>query len=128
MQYRTEHDSMGQIQVPSDKYWGAQTQRSFENFKISHEKMPREIVYAIALIKKAAAVANAKLKPQKITKEKCDLIVNSCDKILEGTLDAHFPLSVWQTGSGTQTNMNVNEVVANYANIPKSNSQHLVLQ
>ncbi len=117
MQYRKEHDSMGEVLVPSDKYWGAQTQRSFENFKISHEKMPREIVYAIALIKKAAAVANAQLKPQKITKEKCDLIVSSCDKILEGMLDAHFPLSVWQTGSGTQTNMNVNEVVANYANL-----------
>jgi len=117
MQYRTEHDSMGEVLVPADKYWGAQTQRSFENFKISHEKMPREIIHAIALIKKACAVSNAQLKPNKITKEKCDAIVRSCDKILDGELDGHFPLSVWQTGSGTQTNMNVNEVVANYANL-----------
>ena len=117
MQYRTEHDSMGQVLVPSDKYWGAQTQRSFENFKISYEKMPREIIYAIALIKKAAAQANCELRPNKITPKKCELIINACDKILSGELDKHFPLSVWQTGSGTQTNMNVNEVVAGYSNL-----------
>lgn len=113
--YRIEHDSMGEIKVPSEKYWGAQTQRSFENFKIGTEKMPMEIIYAIALIKKASAKANSVLRPEKMTECKANAIINVCDEILDKKLDSHFPLSVWQTGSGTQTNMNVNEVIANRA-------------
>ncbi len=114
--YRIEHDSMGQIKVPVDKYWGAVTQRSFENFKIGTEKMPIEIIYALTLIKKASAKANLNLNPKKMTEQKCMAITTACDEILSGALDAHFPLAVWQTGSGTQTNMNVNEVIANRAN------------
>ena len=116
MQYRTEHDSMGEIQVPADRYWGAQTQRSFENFKIGSEKMPMEIIYALTMIKKACALTNNRLNPSKMTDEKKAAIVLACDEILAGSLDRHFPLSVWQTGSGTQTNMNVNEVIANRGN------------
>lgn len=116
MEYRKEHDSMGTVNVPADKYWGAQTQRSYTNFKISNEKMPLEIIFAITIIKKAAAIANNKLVPGKMTEQKKDAIVRACDEILEGRLNEHFPLSVWQTGSGTQTNMNVNEVIANRAN------------
>lgn len=116
MEYRIEHDSMGQVRVEKDKYWGAQTQRSYENFKIGTEKMPMEIIYAITMIKRESARTNNSLNPDKMTDEKADAIVTACDEILSGRLDKHFPLSVWQTGSGTQTNMNVNEVIANLAN------------
>ena len=118
MDFRIEHDSMGEVKVPSDKLWGAQTQRSFENFKIGAgiETMPSEIIYAFAILKKAAALANNKINPQKMTDEKLRAISLACDEILAGSLDAHFPLVVWQTGSGTQSNMNVNEVIANRAN------------
>ena len=118
MNYRIEHDSMGEVRVPADKLWGAQTQRSFENFKIGagFESMPTEIIHSFALIKKAAAIANHKLKPQKMMSEKLSAISYACDEILSGALDTHFPLVVFQTGSGTQSNMNVNEVIANRAN------------
>lgn len=118
MNYRTEHDSMGEVLVPSDKLWGAQTQRSFNNFKIGAgaEAMPIEIIRAFAIIKKAAALANNALKPEKMTDEKLSAISLACDEILSGALDEHFPLVVFQTGSGTQSNMNVNEVISNRAN------------
>ena len=118
MDYRIEHDSMGEVHVPQNAYWGAQTERSRNNFKIGegHEPMPEEIIYAFALLKKAAALANQTLCPQKMTAEKCRAICTVCDEITEGRLSAHFPLVVWQTGSGTQSNMNVNEVIANRAN------------
>jgi len=116
MDYRIERDSMGEIKVPQTKKWGAQTQRSLENFKIGSDKMPLEIIYAIALIKKAAAESNISLCPDKMSKEQGEAIKSVCDKILAGELDSEFPLSVWQTGSGTHTNMNVNEVIANVAN------------
>jgi len=114
VQYRMEHDSMGEITVPADKYWGAQTQRSVQNFPIGvgREPMPREIITAFAQLKKAAAMANRMLQPQKMTGPKRRAIWRACDEILEGSLDDNFPLVVWQTGSGTQTNMNVNEVIA----------------
>lgn len=102
---------MGEIKVPADKFWGAQTQRSKENFKIGSEKMPQEIVYAFAILKRSAAIANERLG--NLEAEKSDAIVSVCDEILEGKYDSHFPLVVWQTGSGTQSNMNMNEVVAN---------------
>jgi len=114
MNYRIEQDSMGQVKVPSDKYWGAQTQRSYENFVIGSEKMPREIIYAFAILKKSAAKANCLLG--KLSEEKYKLISIVCNEILEGQHDRHFPLVVWQTGSGTQTNMNMNEVIANRGN------------
>ena len=114
MDYRTEHDSMGEVQVPVEKYWGAQTQRSFENFKIGTEKMPAEIVRAFAILKKAAAMANNRLG--KLDERRKNLISDVCEEILEGKLNEHFPLVVWQTGSGTQSNMNVNEVIANRGN------------
>lgn len=114
MDYRTEHDSMGEVQVPVEKYWGAQTQRSFENFKIGTEKMPTEIIRAFAILKKAAAMANNRLG--KLDERRKTLISGVCDEILEGKLNEHFPLAVWQTGSGTQSNMNVNEVIANRGN------------
>ena len=114
MDYRTEHDSMGEVQVPVEKYWGAQTQRSFENFKIGTEKMPTEIIRAFAILKKAAAMANNRLG--KLDERRKTLISGVCDEILEGKLNEHFPLVVWQTGSGTQSNMNVNEVIANRGN------------
>jgi fumarate hydratase class II len=113
MNYRTEKDTMGEIKVEESKYWGAQTQRSLENFKIGTEKMPLEVIYGLALVKKAAALANSDLNL--IEKEKSDLIVKAVDEIISGKFDSHFPLSVWQTGSGTQTNMNVNEVISNRA-------------
>lgn len=111
MSYRIEKDTMGEVQVPADKYWGAQTERSRNNFKIGPEaSMPMEIIYAFAYLKKAAAMANHELGV--LDKEKCDLIGQVCDEILAGKLDSEFPLVIWQTGSGTQSNMNVNEVVA----------------
>ena len=118
MEYRIEHDSMGEIKVPADKYWGAQTQRSVENFPIGvgRESMPGEIITAFGYLKKAAAMANRMLQPQKMTGEKRRAIWKACDEIISGDLAEHFPLVVWQTGSGTQTNMNVNEVIANRGN------------
>ena len=114
MDYRIEHDSMGEVKVPADRYWGAQTQRSFENFKIGTEKIPMEIIRAFAVLKKAAAMANNRLG--KLDDRRNAIICQVCDEILEGKLDGHFPLAVWQTGSGTQSNMNVNEVIANRGN------------
>ena len=114
MEYRTEHDSMGEIQVPVEKYWGAQTQRSYQNFRIGTEKMPKEIITAFAFLKKAAAIANFRLG--KLDEEKLNAISAAADEILAGKLDDNFPLVVWQTGSGTQSNMNVNEVIANRGN------------
>lgn len=113
MSFRIEKDTMGEIQVPSDKYWGAQTQRSIQNFKIGEQKMPMEVIRAFAVLKKAAALTNAELTD--FPAEKANLIAEVCDEILAGKLDDHFPLVVWQTGSGTQSNMNVNEVVATRA-------------
>ncbi|MFF2480201.1 class II fumarate hydratase [Paenibacillus sp. NPDC058071] len=114
MEYRIEKDTMGEIQVPADKLWGAQTQRSLQNFKISGEKMPIQVVYAMAIVKKAAANANHKLGV--LDEVKAGVIGEAVDEILAGKWDDQFPLVVWQTGSGTQTNMNVNEVVAHRAN------------
>jgi len=118
MEYRVEHDSMGEVKVPKDKYWGAQTERSHENFQIGvgREVMPLEIIRAFAILKKAAAQANHAIKPEKMTEAKLMAISQSCGEILSGKLDDHFPLVVWQTGSGTQSNMNVNEVIANRGN------------
>lgn len=113
---RIEHDSMGEVAVPAEHFWGAQTQRSLKNFPIGWEKMPAEIIRAFALLKKAAAQANRTLNPAKMTEGKKLAISAVCDEILRGRLDDEFPLSVWQTGSGTQTNMNVNEVIANRGN------------
>lgn len=110
---RKETDSLGSIEVPGDKYWGAQTQRSIENFQIGKEKMPIELVHALGLVKKAAALVNFEMRL--LGKEKKDLIVKVCDEVVRGKLDDHFDLVVWQTGSGTQTNMNVNEVISNRA-------------
>ncbi|MBR2208490.1 MAG: class II fumarate hydratase [Synergistaceae bacterium] len=116
--FRIEHDTMGEVKVPADKYWGAQTQRSYENFNIGRgiETMPSEIINAFGILKKAAARANNFLKPEKMTSEKLSLIEKACDEVIEGKLIEHFPLVVWQTGSGTQSNMNANEVIANRAN------------
>ena len=114
MEYRIEHDTMGEVRVPADKYWAAQTQRSFENFKIGTERMPIEIIRAFAILKKGAAMANCKLG--NLARDKMEAIVAACDEITAGKLDDQFPLVVWQTGSGTQSNMNVNEVIANRAN------------
>lgn len=111
MEYRIEHDSMGEMKVPADRYWAAQTQRSFENFKIGYEKMPIEIIHAFGILKKSAAEANHALG--KLSDGKYNAIQAACDEVIAGKLDDHFPLVVWQTGSGTQSNMNVNEVVAN---------------
>jgi len=116
MKYRIEHDTMGEVQVPADKYWGAQTERSRNNFRIGPEaSMPKEIIYAFAYLKKAAAHANVELGV--LTAEKRDLISRVCDEILEGKLDGEFPLVIWQTGSGTQSNMNLNEVIAYRAHV-----------
>ncbi len=121
MEYRVEKDTMGDVQVPADKYWGAQTQRSRNNFKIGPEaSMPLEVVYGFAYLKKAAAHTNCQLGV--LTEEKRDLISQVCDEILEGKLDDQFPLVVWQTGSGTQSNMNVNEVVSNRAHVIAGNT------
>ena len=118
MDYRIEHDSMGEMKVPADRLWGAQTQRSHENFEIGVdiETMPREVTHAFGILKKAAAQANAELKPEKMTAEKLSAIETACDEVISGCLNDHFPLVVWQTGSGTQSNMNANEVIANRAN------------
>ncbi|MCK4465683.1 MAG: class II fumarate hydratase, partial [Bacteroidales bacterium] len=115
MNIRIEKDTMGQVEVPADKYWGAQTQRSKENFKIGEGTMPVEIIKAFAILKKAAAQTNVELRV--LPSDKGDLIAQVCDEIFEGKLDDHFPLVVWQTGSGTQSNMNVNEVIANRAHV-----------
>ena len=114
MEYRIERDSMGEMQVPADKYWGAQTQRSKQNFQIGGEIMPREITHAFGILKKAAAMANYKLG--KLDERRRDLIMQACDEVISGQLNDHFPLVVWQTGSGTQSNMNANEVIANRGN------------
>ena len=114
MEYRIEHDSMGEVQVPADRYWGAQTQRSFQNFPIGTEKIPMEVIRAFAILKKAAAIANNRLG--KLDDKRLALISQACDEILAGKLDDNFPLAVWQTGSGTQSNMNVNEVIAGRGN------------
>ena len=118
MDYRIEHDSMGEMKVPADRYWAAQTQRSHENFEIGVgiEIMPREIARAFGILKKAAALANHALKPEKMTEEKLAAITAACDEVISGSLNDHFPLVVWQTGSGTQSNMNANEVIANRGN------------
>lgn len=114
MEYRVEKDSMGEMKVPADKYWAAQTQRSFQNFKIGGEIMPREITHAFGILKKAAAMANNRLG--KMDDEKLEFISKACDEVIAGQLNDHFPLVVWQTGSGTQSNMNANEVIANRGN------------
>ena len=118
MGYRIEHDSMGEVKVPEDKYWAAQTERSRGNFKIGvgTETMPREITHAFGILKKAAAIANAAVRPEKMTEEKLNAISAACDEVISGKLNEHFPLVVWQTGSGTQSNMNANEVIANRGN------------
>ncbi|MCI5794162.1 MAG: class II fumarate hydratase [Ruminococcus sp.] len=118
MEYRIEHDSMGEVKVPADKYWAAQTERSHENFPIGVgiETMPREITHAFGILKKAAAMANHAVKPERMTDEKLAAISQACDEVISGALNEHFPLVVWQTGSGTQSNMNANEVIANRAN------------
>lgn len=116
MDYRTEHDTMGQVQVPADKFWGAQTERSRNNFKIGEEgSMPKEIIEAFAILKKAAAFTNADLGVLPTAKR--DMIAKVCDEILGGKLDDQFPLVIWQTGSGTQSNMNLNEVISNKAHV-----------
>jgi len=120
MDYRIEKDTMGEVQVPADKYWGAQTQRSLENFKIGDGRMPLEIIKAFGYLKKAAAATNEELGV--LTEEKAGLIMQACDEIIEGKLDEQFPLVVWQTGSGTQSNMNVNEVVANRVHVIQGNA------
>ena len=118
MEYRIEHDSMGEMKVPADVLWAAQTERSHENFEIGVgiETMPAEIIHAFGILKKAAAITNAALKPEKMTKEKLKAISKACDEVIAGKLNEHFPLVVWQTGSGTQSNMNTNEVIANRGN------------
>src|SRR5438132_12321673 len=110
---RTESDSMGEIEVAADKYWGAQTQRSLLHFNIGYDVMPREMIRAFGILKKACALVNQDLG--KLSADKARLIVQACDEVIEGKLDEHFPLRVWQTGSGTQTNMNANEVISNRA-------------
>ncbi len=118
MEFRIEHDSMGEVKVPADRLWAAQTQRSHENFRIGEgiETMPREITHAFGILKKAAALANHSLKPEKMTEAKLAAICAACDEVIAGELNGHFPLVVWQTGSGTQSNMNANEVIANRGN------------
>ena len=118
MEFRIEHDSMGEMKVPADRLWAAQTQRSHENFEIGVgiETMPAEIIHAFGILKKAAAMANNALKPEKMTDRKLEVIKQSCDEVISGGLNDHFPLVVWQTGSGTQSNMNANEVICNRAN------------
>ena len=111
---RIEHDSLGAVEVEDSRYWGAQTQRSLENFRIGTERMPLGIIHALALVKQAAALANSEIGV--LAPEAAALIVRAADEVIAGKLDDHFPLSVWQTGSGTQSNMNVNEVIANRAN------------
>ena len=112
--YRIEHDTMGEVRVPADRYWGAQTQRSLENFPIGGERMPTEVIRAFAVLKKAAARVNVSMG--RLDQRRGELIAAVCDEISAGELDRHFPLVVWQTGSGTQSNMNVNEVIAGRGN------------
>ena len=114
MEYRIEHDTMGEIKVPADRYWGAQTQRSFENFKIGRQRMPEEIIHAFGILKRAAAEANRTLGV--LDEERAGAIIKAAEEVASGQLDEHFPLVIYQTGSGTQSNMNVNEVIANRAN------------
>jgi len=116
MNYRIERDSMGEMQVPADRYWGAQTQRSLQNFRIGGDVMPREITHAFGILKKAAAIANHRIQPGRMTERKLKAICAAADEVASGRLDDHFPLVVWQTGSGTQSNMNANEVIANRGN------------
>lgn len=118
MEFRIEHDSLGEVRVPADRLWGAQTERSHENFPIGEgiETMPREITHAFGILKKAAAAANRRLLPERMTEEKYAVIAAACDEVISGKLDREFPLVVWQTGSGTQSNMNANEVIARRAN------------
>ena len=118
MEYRIEHDSMGEVKVPADRYWAAQTERSRTNFPIGVgiETMPREIIQAFGILKKAAAMTNHALKPEKMTLAKLEALTDACDEVISGELLDHFPLVVWQTGSGTQSNMNANEVIANRGN------------
>ncbi|RME51870.1 MAG: class II fumarate hydratase, partial [Caldilineae bacterium] len=113
MEYRIETDTMGEVKVPADRYYGAQTARSLMNFKIGGERFPRELIRALGILKKAAALVNEEVGW--LPSEKAKLIVQAADEVIEGKLDDHFPLVVWQTGSGTQTNMNANEVIANRA-------------
>jgi len=113
MEFRIESDSMGNVEVPKDRYWGAQTQRSLQNFKIGGHRFPASIVRAFGIVKKASALTNLELK--KLDQAKCDLIARACDEVIAGKLNDHFPLVVWQTGSGTQSNMNANEVISNRA-------------
>ena len=110
---RTETDSMGTLQVPSDRYWGAQTQRALQNFKIGDERLPRAAIWALGTIKQAVAGVNADLGLLEV--QLAEVISAAAQEVIDGTLDDHFPLRIWQTGSGTQTNMNVNEVIANRA-------------
>ena len=119
MDIRIEKDSMGPVEVPAEKYWGAQTQRSVNNFKIGNRKMPKEIIVAFAYLKKAAALTNLDLGV--LPKEKANLIGEVCDEIIAGKLDDQFPLVIFQTGSGTQSNMNMNEVVANRSHVLQGN-------
>ena len=116
MEYRMEHDTMGQVAVPADKLWGAQTQRSLENFPIGEEKMPPDLIQAFAILKEACAAANHRLG--KLDDRRFALIQGACQAILAGELAGNFPLAVWQTGSGTQTNMNCNEVIARWGQPP----------
>ena len=118
MEFRIEHDSMGEVKVPADRLWAAQTERSHQNFEIgvNIETMPREITHAFGILKKAAALANHALKPEKMTDKKVEAISRACEEVMSGALNDHFPLVVWQTGSGTQSNMNANEVIANRGN------------
>ncbi|HRG88873.1 MAG TPA: lyase family protein, partial [Chitinophagales bacterium] len=122
MEFRKEKDTMGVVEVPANVYWGAQTQRSIDNFRIAQDinKMPKEIVRAFAYLKKAAALTN--LEAGVLDKAKADMIGQVCDEILAGKLDDQFPLVVWQTGSGTQSNMNVNEVIAYHTHMLINNS------
>lgn len=120
MDYRIERDTLGEVKVPADKYWGAQTQRSCENFKIGNQPIPSELIRGFAILKKAAAMTNQELGV--LSAEKADFIKRVCDEILDGQLDDQFPLVVWQTGSGTQTNMNLNEVIANRAQVLRGGS------
>jgi fumarate hydratase class II len=113
MQTRTETDSMGAVEVPADRYWGAQTQRSLDHFRIGGERMPRAMIRALGLVKKACAIVNRDLGH--LDAERAGAIIQAADEVISGALDHHFPLVVWQTGSGTQTNMNANEVIANRA-------------
>ena len=110
---RTESDTMGPVEVPADRYWGAQTQRSLQHFKIGGERFPRELIRALGILKKAAAIVNRDRGA--LAPKKADAIIQAADEVIDGKLDEHFPLVVWQTGSGTQTNMNANEVIANRA-------------